>query len=405
MQRQQNFGAFDTIDIIEYSPATYIACTGSAYTGGNCGGRGRSRTGGGRDGNNRNASPAHRGAREGGAAYARQAGGAAYARQAGGAAYARQAGGRSRQPGCAATARPRQQNRAVARTRRKKRRHGVRLLVFLTACLCLTVFGGAAARLCMETFGGAAAYPTLPIAISSIMYPTDLGGAWDAETETALRALAQRRPEIQPMLDNPAAWPADVAALLARNEEALDFVLAYPSLADTMPPDAVEEAQKGVFPVLLQWDARWGAAPYAGSILALSGCGPTVLSVVACGLTGSDAWTPAAIAEWAQGWGYATASGTSWDLMRTGCEHFGVKAEELSLSETTVFRALEAGSPIICSVRPGDFTTTGHFIVLTGTEDGLVRLVDPNSPARSATLWEWDRLMPQIKNLWAYTAI
>lgn len=32
-------------------------------------------------------------------------------------------------------------------------------------------------------------------------------------------------------------------------------------------------------------------------------------------------------------------------------------------------------------MRPGDFTTAGHFIVLTGTQDGLLCVVDPNSPA------------------------
>ena len=389
-------GSFMRQQCVEYNvgylPATYIAHPGNGYTGGNCGNSGKGRTGGGCVGGGyaggRAASPVYRNA------------------QTGGALYARQADERSRQSGRTTAARFRRQNRAAMRTRRRrKRRHGLRLLILSAACLCLTLCGGAAARLCLAAFGGAAAYPTLPIAVSSILYPTDLGGAWDMDTETALRTLAQRRPEIQPMLDDPAAWPADVAALLARNEEALDFVLAYPSLADAVPPDTVEEAQKGTFPTLLQWDARWGAASYAGSILALSGCGPTVLSVAVCGLTGSDKWTPAAIAGWAQSWGYATESGTSWELMRSGCEHFGIRAEELSLSETTVFRALEAGSPIICSVRPGDFTTAGHFIVLTGTENGLIRLVDPNSPARSAMLWEWDRLMPQIKNLWAYTAV
>lgn len=284
--------------------------------------------------------------------------------------------------------------RAAARPRRRKKGRGrLRLLLFTAACLCLTVFGAAQSR------------PTLPGVVSSFVYPLDLGGAWDADTETALRALAARRPEVQPMLDDPGRWPAEVAALLARNEEALGFVLAYPSLVDAVPPDTVDEAEKGVFSPLLQWDARWGAVPYAGSILALSGCGPTVLSVVACGLTGSGAWTPAAIADWAQRWGYATESGTSWELMRTGCEQFGVRAQELSLSETDVLGALEAGQPVICSVRPGDFTTAGHFIVLTGVEDGLIRLVDPNSPARSGALWEFGRLAPQIKNLWAYTAL
>ena len=283
--------------------------------------------------------------------------------------------------------------RARKAGRRKRRGRSLRLLIFSAMCLCLAAFGIAATR------------PPLPTAVSSIVYPLDLGGAWDADTETALHALAARRPEVQPMLDDPAAWPADVAALLARNEEALDFVLAYPSLAGAAAPDTVEEAQKGIFPALLQWDTRWGAVRYAGSILALSGCGPTTLSIAVCGLTGRSEWTPAAIAEWAQSRGYATESGTSWRLLRSGCEHFGIRAEELSLSEAAVLCALEAGSPVICSVRPGDFTTEGHFIILTATQDGLIRLVDPNSPARTAVLWEWDRLAPQIKNLWAYTAV
>ena len=41
-------------------------------------------------------------------------------------------------------------------------------------------------------------------------------------------------------------------------------------------------------------------------------------------------------------------SGTSWELMRSGCEHFGLYAQELSLTEAAVFGALEAGQPIIC---------------------------------------------------------
>lgn len=232
-----------------------------------------------------------------------------------------------------------------------------------------------------------------------------LGGEWDAQTRLAIETLAAAHPEVQPMLDEPSRWPADVAALLARNEEALGFVLAYPSLIiDAAPPARVEEAVRGSFPTLLQWDARWGCTPYGGSILAITGCGPTALSVVACGLTGDASLTPAAIAAWAQRQGYAGADGTSWELMRSGCEHFGLYAQELSLTEAAVFGALEAGQPIICSMRPGDFTTAGHFIVLTGTQDGLLCVVDPNSPARSASLWEYSRLEPQIKNLWAYTA-
>lgn len=134
-----------------------------------------------------------------------------------------------------------------------------------------------------------------------------LGGEWDAQTRLAIETLAAAHPEVQPMLDEPSRWPADVAALLARNEEALGFVLAYPSLIDAAPPARVEEAVRGSFPTLLQWDARWGCTPYGGSILAITGCGPTALSVVVCGLTGDASLTPAAIAAWAQRQGYAAA--------------------------------------------------------------------------------------------------
>ena len=194
-----------------------------------------------------------------------------------------------------------------------------------------------------------------------------------------------------------------MAALLARNEEALGFVLAYPSLIDAAPPARVE-AVRGSFPTL-QWDARWGCTPYGGSILAITGCGPTALSVVACGLTGDASLTPAAIAAWAQRQGYAGADGTSWELMRSGCEHFGLYAQELSLTEAAVFGALEAGQPIICSMRPGDFTTAGHFIVLTGTQDGLLCVVDPRQsrPQRiPAGVQPFGAA--RSKNLWAYTA-
>jgi predicted double-glycine peptidase len=64
--------------------------------------------------------------------------------------------------------------------------------------------------------------------------------------------------------------------------------------------------------------------------------------------------------------------------------------------------ALSAGTPIICSMGPGDFTDNGHFIVLTGyTGDGFT-VNDPNSPQRSSQIWTFQQLKGQIRNLWAY---
>ena len=50
---------------------------------------------------------------------------------------------------------------------------------------------------------------------------------------------------------------------------------------------------------------------------------------------------------------------------------------------------------------PGDFTSSGHYIVLTGVEDGSFRVNDPNSRLRSQRLWSYEELEGQIRNIWA----
>ena len=81
---------------------------------------------------------------------------------------------------------------------------------------------------------------------------------------------------------------------------------------------------------------------------------------------------------------------------------YGVIGQETTLSESNIYNELKSGHPIICSMRPGDFTSVGHFIVLTGTEDGKIRVNDPNSLTRSRQLWDYDTLADQISNLWVF---
>ena len=62
--------------------------------------------------------------------------------------------------------------------------------------------------------------------------------------------------------------------------------------------------------------------------------------------------------------------------------------------------AVENGHPVILALGKGDFTSSGHYIVLTETEDGAFRVKDPNSRVRSARLWPYEELEPQIRNIW-----
>lgn len=198
-------------------------------------------------------------------------------------------------------------------------------------------------------------------------------------------------------------YPQILQELVQKNEETIDFVYQYPSAVSS---DAIslstEELSDGI-PLLLQWDSRWGYCTYGTGLIGYTGCGPTCLSMVVAGLTGNTDATPAAIAAYAEQDGYySSGTGTTWALMSEGCQHYGLLAEELALSEKSMVSALSSGQPIIASVGHGDFTDTGHFIVITAYSDGAFTVHDPNSRRRSQQRWSFETLRTQIKNLWAF---
>ena len=71
------------------------------------------------------------------------------------------------------------------------------------------------------------------------------------------------------------------------------------------------------------------------------------------------------------------------------------------MDENRIVKSLNAGSPVICVMGPGDFTDSGHYIVITGTVDGKLQINDPNSRANSGKLWEYEAIKGQIRNLWS----
>ncbi len=120
-------------------------------------------------------------------------------------------------------------------------------------------------------------------------------------------------------------------------------------------------------------------------------------------LTGRDDLDPSAMADFSERGGYTTDGMTAWALMTDGAAELGLVSEELPASADAVREALLAGRPVICSVGPGDFTTSGHFIVLSGLEDGQFQVRDPNRRSTSEKLWDYDTLAGQITNLWAFS--
>ena len=64
-------------------------------------------------------------------------------------------------------------------------------------------------------------------------------------------------------------------------------------------------------------------------------------------------------------------------------------------------QVIERGGVILCSVGPGTFTDSGHFILLCGYAQGEGFLVhDPNSAVRSGRYYRFADLADEIVQLW-----
>ena len=200
-------------------------------------------------------------------------------------------------------------------------------------------------------------------------------------------------------------YPQGVIELLDKNAETVEFVENYNEKKNSVPAKTIgTDLKAGQIPELIQWDERWGYAPYGTSIVAVSGCGPTCLAMVAGGLTGDASITPASVADYGTKNGYVDEeNNTYWKLMSEGCSAFGLSCYEGEINKASVIGELQAGHPIICSVGPGDFTDKGHFIVLAGCEGGKIKVNDPFSVANTQKLWDFERLEGQIKGLWVFS--
>ncbi len=192
------------------------------------------------------------------------------------------------------------------------------------------------------------------------------------------------------------------------------------ALAESGPQPAVAQAagnedepastpkadwRKGTVPSLFQRDAQWASLSYGDGTMGTHGCGPTCLSMAYIGLTGKTDKDPGAMALFSEKNGYIDAGITSWALMGDGARQLGLRSQELGASAEAVLGELAAGHPVICSVGPGDFTTEGHFIVLTAADTaGNVTVNDPNSIERSQRTWDIQGILGQCRNLWALSA-
>lgn len=210
--------------------------------------------------------------------------------------------------------------------------------------------------------------------------------------------------EIECILRNYKDYPTYLLNLAVNNEDTISFVSEYVDIKDKeYHIDLSKEYQSGKVPLLLQWDKRWGYSNFGSEIMAINGCGPTCMSIVYITLTGNYSMNPKEMARFAEQSGYYSAeNGTTWAFMTQGAQILGLNSKDLDINKDSIVSELQRGDLIICSMGPGDFTKTGHFIVIYGYQNDEFLIHDPNSIIRSNQTWDYETLKSQIKHIWTF---
>lgn len=129
-----------------------------------------------------------------------------------------------------------------------------------------------------------------------------------------------------------------------------------------------------------QIDGRWRYYPYSSigdssQTIGSSGCGPTSAAMVVSSIKGKI--YPYQMGDLYLQMGYRSANnGTYWAAYRWTADYFDINYEETSSFDRAI-DLLQNNHYVIASCGSGLFTYGGHFIVLTGIEDGYVKVYDP----------------------------
>lgn len=238
----------------------------------------------------------------------------------------------------------------------------------------------------------------------------DIRKEWKKERQPQVRgespaAAAEKNSVKTEIVGTTDSWETEgkLKETLEKYPQTLDFVKGYPQRSQYQGKDIdlSGEVEPEKVPLFLQWDKRWGYDLYGNELIGIAGCGPTCMSMAYTYLTKTTEMNPREMSEFAYCNGYYTKNGTSWDFFEEGAELLGLTGREIGLDEVRMKQELDRGNLIICSMRPGDFTAGGHFILIRGYDEEGFMVNDPNSRENSEKHWTYDEISWQIKCLWS----
>ena len=223
------------------------------------------------------------------------------------------------------------------------------------------------------------------------------------EAVEKIKELSRFYPALYHVYTNAEKYPVEILLSTAGNPEMTDVAYGYLHSDGSVTGGFTEDEQPEDYPLFLQWDIRWGYMPYGErGVVGSSGCGPACLSMAVFYLTGNRECTPDTIAQYSLDKGhYIHGVGTAWALLDNYPTEYGLKVTHPYISEETIKADLDKGNILICSVRPGDFTSEGHFIVIYGYDENGFKVNDPKCVYRSRLTWTYEQIKDDIKRIWS----
>lgn len=158
---------------------------------------------------------------------------------------------------------------------------------------------------------------------------------------------------------------------------------------------------------------EWAGVRFGGKNIGSSGCSVTSLAMVISYLKGGsdkDEWVyPSDVVQMIANKNggnynhfYVAPAGQSHSIMGAVAGYYDLICNPISSG--SIAASVAAGKPVIMSCKPGEFTSGGHFIVITGIdEDGYLYVNDPSHPDKSYKKYTASYLASQGKGWWSFS--
>ena len=164
----------------------------------------------------------------------------------------------------------------------------------------------------------------------------------------------------------------------------------------------------------LQTDPRWGSLDYSApgekTTIAASGCGPTAMAMVLA--TWADpSVNPKTECAWALAHGYkAPRQGTYYGYFEPAGARYGLRVTRLNYASlygksTSAYHAqardaLDRGELVIACMGPGNWTRSGHYVLVWKIEGDTIYINDPASTKAARTKGSYSLFRQQVKYYW-----